>query len=71
MLYTEGFGDVQVFFLMLVYAYILSWASNMISDGSELLLLVPSLRGRLPPFLFFSFFAHFTSSQRFFFGFFC
>lgn len=35
---------MQVIFLMLVYGYILSFASNMISDGSELLLLVPSLR---------------------------
>ena len=42
---TEAYGDVQVVFLMLVYAYILSFASNMISDGSELLLLVPSMRG--------------------------
>lgn len=30
--------------LTLVYAYILSWGSNMISDGSELLLLIPSWR---------------------------
>jgi hypothetical protein len=43
---AEGYGDVQVFFLMFVYASVLSWASNMISDGSELLLLVPSMRGR-------------------------
>ncbi|CAM9827362.1 unnamed protein product, partial [Ectocarpus sp. 12 AP-2014] len=38
-------GFVQVCFLMLVYGYILFSASNMISDGSELLLLVPSLAG--------------------------
>jgi Ca2+/Na+ antiporter len=40
-----GFGDVQVLFLGGTYAYILFQASNMISDGSELLLLVPSLAG--------------------------
>lgn len=39
------YGGVQVFFLMLIYAFVLSWSSNMISDGSELLLLVPSWRG--------------------------
>ncbi|CAN0352003.1 unnamed protein product, partial [Hapterophycus canaliculatus] len=41
-------GFVQVCSLMLVYGYILFrrvHASNMISDGSELLLLVPSLAG--------------------------
>eukprot|EP00051_Salpingoeca_urceolata_P022048 m.352557 g.352557 ORF g.352557 m.352557 type:complete len:639 (-) comp19903_c6_seq3:847-2763(-) len=41
----KAFGGVQVFFLMAVYGYVLSWASNLISDGSELLLLVPSMRG--------------------------
>lgn len=38
---TEGF--VQLLFLGGTYAYILGYASNMISDGSELLLLVPSM----------------------------
>lgn len=32
-------------FLFLVYGYILFYASNLISDGSELLLLVPALAG--------------------------
>eukprot|EP00947_MAST-08B_sp_MAST-8B-sp1_P001719 g1719.t1 len=38
-------GDVQLLFLMGVYAYILFMASNLISDGSELLLLIPSIAG--------------------------
>lgn len=38
------YGGVQVVCLMCIYAYVLSWSSNMISDGSELLLLVPSWR---------------------------
>lgn len=38
-------GFAQVLFLGAVYAYVLFNASNMISDGSELLLLVPSLAG--------------------------
>ena len=42
---NQGYGFVQVLFLLGTYAYILSWASNLISDGSELLLLVPSLKG--------------------------
>jgi len=37
-------GFFKVIFLMLVYGYILYNSSNLISDGSELLLLVPSLR---------------------------
>uniref|UniRef100_A0A7S0ZIS2 EF-hand domain-containing protein n=1 Tax=Timspurckia oligopyrenoides TaxID=708627 RepID=A0A7S0ZIS2_9RHOD len=37
-------GFIQVLGLLLVYGYVLYTASNMISDGSELLLLVPSLR---------------------------
>eukprot|EP00054_Salpingoeca_dolichothecata_P018091 m.110591 g.110591 ORF g.110591 m.110591 type:complete len:595 (+) comp22730_c0_seq3:52-1836(+) len=40
-----GFGFVEVLFLTIIYAKILSWSSNLISDGSELLLLVPSFRG--------------------------
>eukprot|EP01111_Echinosteliopsis_oligospora_P001100 TRINITY_DN1146_c0_g1_i1.p1 TRINITY_DN1146_c0_g1~~TRINITY_DN1146_c0_g1_i1.p1 ORF type:complete len:544 (-),score=160.34 TRINITY_DN1146_c0_g1_i1:89-1720(-) len=38
-------GIVQVLFLMFVYGYILSQSSALISDGSELLLLIPSLAG--------------------------
>eukprot|EP00953_Heterococcus_sp_UTEX-ZZ885_P029779 15785-Heterococcus_DN1.PRE.6 len=42
----EGiYGAVQLAFLLVVYGYILFTASNLISDGSELLLLVPSLAG--------------------------
>ncbi|EGD77605.1 hypothetical protein PTSG_08701 [Salpingoeca rosetta] len=40
----SGYGFVQVLFLMFAYAYVLFYASNLISDGSELLLLVPSMR---------------------------
>jgi hypothetical protein len=36
----DGFGLVQLLFLMFVYGYILANASKMIADGSELLLLV-------------------------------
>jgi hypothetical protein len=35
----------QLIFLSFVYAYVLCEGSNLISDGSELLLLVPSLAG--------------------------
>eukprot|EP00030_Apusomonadida_sp_AF-17_P007613 a842136_521.p1 GENE.a842136_521~~a842136_521.p1 ORF type:complete len:576 (-),score=280.96 a842136_521:53-1741(-) len=42
---SNGYGFVQLCFLMMVYAYVLSNASNMVSDGSELLLLVPSVAG--------------------------
>ena len=38
-------GFAQVVFLGLVYAYVLCVASSMISDGSELLLLIPALAG--------------------------
>lgn len=41
----NGYGIVQLLFLLIVYGYILSYASNMISDGSELLLLIPALAG--------------------------
>lgn len=41
---TSG-GFVQLMFLTAVYGYILFTASNMISDGSELLLLVPAVAG--------------------------
>lgn len=36
-----GYGLIQVLFLGAVYGFVLFNASNMISDGSELLLLVP------------------------------
>eukprot|EP00123_Amoebidium_parasiticum_P001141 comp12181_c0_seq1/m.6937 comp12181_c0_seq1/g.6937 ORF comp12181_c0_seq1/g.6937 comp12181_c0_seq1/m.6937 type:complete len:583 (-) comp12181_c0_seq1:478-2226(-) len=39
-----GFGFIQVLFFLIAYGYILFKASNLISDGSELLLLIPSLR---------------------------
>lgn len=38
-------GFIQLLFLLVVYGYILKNASHMISEGSELLLLVPSLAG--------------------------
>jgi len=38
-------GFVQLLFLMMCYAYFLSTGSHFISDGSELLLLVPSIAG--------------------------
>ena len=38
-------GLFQLIFLGVAYAYILCYASNMISDGSELLLLIPSVAG--------------------------
>merc|ERR1740130_2519539 len=36
---------IQVLILMAGYGYLLFYASNMLSEGSELLLLVPSLSG--------------------------
>ena len=39
----EGF--VQVMTIGGLYGYLLMYASNLISDGSELLLLVPSMAG--------------------------
>jgi len=41
----DGYGFIQLLFLGSVYGYLLMWASNMISDGSELLLLVPAWAG--------------------------
>ena len=41
----DGYGTVQLLFLMGCYALVLFSASNMISDGSELLLLIPSVAG--------------------------
>ncbi|CAH0481005.1 unnamed protein product [Peronospora belbahrii] len=40
-----GYGLIQVLFLGAVYGFVLYNASNLISDGSELLLLVPSMAG--------------------------
>lgn len=42
---SGGYGFVQLLFLLVAYGYILFSASNLISDGSELLLLIPSLAG--------------------------
>eukprot|EP00037_Helgoeca_nana_P020008 m.197382 g.197382 ORF g.197382 m.197382 type:complete len:643 (-) comp25089_c2_seq1:2829-4757(-) len=39
------FGFIQILFLAGVYGMILSWASDLISNGSEMLLLVPAYRG--------------------------
>jgi len=41
---TSG-GWIKILFLMAVYGFILFKASNLISDGSELLLLIPSVAG--------------------------
>ncbi|RLN69317.1 hypothetical protein BBJ29_000226 [Phytophthora kernoviae] len=41
----DGYGLIQVLFLGAVYGFVLFNASNLISDGSELLLLVPSMAG--------------------------
>ncbi|KAE8906202.1 hypothetical protein PF005_g29723 [Phytophthora fragariae] len=41
----DGYGLFQVLFLGAVYGFVLFNASNLISDGSELLLLVPSMAG--------------------------
>jgi len=42
--HEEG-GWCKILFLMIVYGFILFKASNLISDGSELLLLIPSVAG--------------------------
>eukprot|EP01031_Cornospumella_fuschlensis_P038326 gene38326-46576_t len=41
----DFYGFVQLLFLGSIYGYFLMYASNLISDGSELLLLVPSWSG--------------------------
>lgn len=41
----DGYGFMQLMTLLVGYGYVLFFASNMISDGSELLLLVPSVAG--------------------------
>lgn len=41
----DGYGFCQLTTLLIGYGYVLFVASNMISDGSELLLLVPSVAG--------------------------
>jgi hypothetical protein len=44
--FPEGVGGfVQLLTIGGFYGYLLMYASNLISDGSELLLLVPSLSG--------------------------
>lgn len=45
MLPKDGYGLFQIICIGCVYGYILCFASNLISDGSELLLLVPSFAG--------------------------
>lgn len=42
---NDGFGFIQVLFLGACYSFLLLKASTLISEGSELLLLVPSLAG--------------------------
>ncbi len=42
---NDGYGFIQLMFLFVSYGYVLMFASNMISDGSELLLLVPAYAG--------------------------
>lgn len=41
----DGYGFFQLCFLGAVYGYVLKVASSLISDGSELLLLVPAVSG--------------------------
>eukprot|EP00928_Gymnodinium_smaydae_P068921 TRINITY_DN5221_c0_g1_i1.p1 TRINITY_DN5221_c0_g1~~TRINITY_DN5221_c0_g1_i1.p1 ORF type:complete len:698 (-),score=116.79 TRINITY_DN5221_c0_g1_i1:133-2226(-) len=41
----DGYGFVQVMFLGACYLYILLIGANMIGDGSELLMLIPSIAG--------------------------
>ena len=41
----DGYGFFQLIFLTLVYGFILFTAANLISDGSEFLLLIPSISG--------------------------
>jgi hypothetical protein len=43
--FNKRYGFFQLMFLCAVYGYLLFYASNLISDGSELLLLVPSIAG--------------------------
>lgn len=42
---SGGYGFLHLLFLLIAYGYILSKSSQLISDGSELLLLIPSLAG--------------------------
>lgn len=41
----DGYGLFQIFFLTFVYGVVLFIAANLISDGSEFLLLIPSISG--------------------------
>mmetsp|Transcript_9905 Transcript_9905/g.15937 ORF Transcript_9905/g.15937 Transcript_9905/m.15937 type:complete len:604 (+) Transcript_9905:75-1886(+) len=45
----DGYGLIQMTFLMSIYIYILALAADMISDGSELLLLIPKYEGIVGP----------------------
>lgn len=47
----RGYGDIQVVFLLLVYAYILYTAANLISDGSEMLEWIGALRKLVGPII--------------------
>lgn len=42
---ADGGGFCQIMFLFCVYGYVLAYASDMISNGSDLLLLVPEYAG--------------------------
>mmetsp|Transcript_23350 Transcript_23350/g.32619 ORF Transcript_23350/g.32619 Transcript_23350/m.32619 type:complete len:572 (+) Transcript_23350:144-1859(+) len=42
---VEEVGNTGLFWLFLSYGYVLYFASNMISEGSDLLLLIPSMAG--------------------------
>ena len=41
----DDIGDSGLLWLFLSYGYVLYFASNLISEGSDLLLLVPSIAG--------------------------
>jgi len=41
----DVYGLIQILFLLAVYFKILGWASDQIAEGSELLLLIPAIRG--------------------------
>ena len=48
---AKGYGDIQVVFLLFVYAYILYTAANLISDGSEMLEWIGALRKLVGPII--------------------
>ena len=45
----DVYGLIQILFLLAVYFKILGWASDQIAEGSELLLLIPAIRGAWQP----------------------